>query len=65
MLENLNITGTVWSSIKRFLEEKHPDLVQKYMEIYSKDSFYWEIVKEEIKEYFEKEKLNYRMYFHH
>jgi len=65
MFENLNIKGTVWGSVKRFLEEKHPDLVQEYMQIYSKDSFYWEIFEEEIKEYCEKEKPDCRMYFHH
>ena len=64
MFENLNIAGTVWGSVKRFLEEKHPDLVQEYREIYS-DNVYWDIVEEEIKEFCEKEKLDCRMYFHH
>ncbi len=27
MFENLNVTGTVWGCIKRFLEYKHDDLV--------------------------------------
>mgnify|MGYP000935697812 CR=1 FL=1 len=79
--ENLNIAGTVWSSVKRFLEEKHPDLVQEYKEIYS-DNVYWEIVEgkrsfpeppkfsileveEEIKEFCRAESLDCRLYFHH
>lgn len=64
MFENLNITGTVWGSVKRFLEEKHPDLVQEYREIYS-DNVYWYVVGEEIKKFCNEEKLDCRMYFHH
>jgi DNA repair photolyase len=65
MFENLNVTGTVWGAVKLFLEEKHPDLTEKYKEIYSKDSMYWEIVEEEIIQHCKKENLECRMYFHH
>ncbi|MGF7117654.1 radical SAM protein [Methanobacterium oryzae] len=64
MFENLNITGTVWASVKRFLEQKHPDLVQEYKKIYS-DNIYWDIIEEEIIEFCKKEKLDCKMYFHH
>jgi DNA repair photolyase len=65
MFENLNITGTVWASVKHFLEEKYPDLTQKYREIYFRDNHYWEIVEEEIIEFCENENLECKIYFHH
>lgn len=65
MFENLNIKGTVWGSVKRFLETKYPDLVQEYKEIYSKDNIYWDIVEDEIISYCRKENLECKMYFHH
>lgn len=64
MFENLNITGTVWGSFKRFLKQNHPDLVQENKKIYS-DNIYWGIVEEEIKEFCRHEKHDCRMYFHH
>ncbi|MGZ7068317.1 MAG: radical SAM protein [Methanobacterium sp.] len=65
MLENLTVNGAVWGSVKRFLEEKHPNLIQKYREIYFEDDPYWEIVEEEIIQYCKNENLDCRMYFHH
>lgn len=65
MFENLNVTGTVWGCIKRFLEEKHPELTQKYREIYFKDNPYWEIIEDKIIEYCKKENLECKIYFHH
>ena len=65
MFENLNVTGTVWASVKHFLEEKYPDLTQKYREIYFGDNPYWEIVEEEIIEFCKNENLECKMYFHH
>lgn len=65
MFENLNVTGTIWGCVKRFLEDKHSDLVQEYREIYSSENPYWEIVEDEIVEFCKGEKLDCRMYFHH
>lgn len=64
MFENLNIAGTVWASLKHFLEQKHSNLVKEYRKIYS-DSIYWDIAEEEIKEYCNQENLDCRLYFHH
>lgn len=63
--ENLNIAGTVWGSVKRFLDKKHPELTIEYKEIYSKDSIYWEIVENEIRDFCKEKRLDCRMYFHH
>ncbi|WP_414469732.1 radical SAM protein [Methanobacterium sp. ACI-7] len=65
MFENLNVAGTVWGAVKRFLGDKHPDLVQEYKEIYSKNSIYWDVVEEEIIQYCKNESLEWKMYFHH
>ena len=65
MFENLNVTGTVWGNIKRFLEEKYPELTSKYREIYFEGNQYWEMVEEEIIQYCKNEKMECRMYFHH
>ena len=40
MFQNLNVKGTVWSSVKRFLEDKHPNLTSKYRKINFDDNFY-------------------------
>jgi DNA repair photolyase len=63
--ENLNVTGTVWGCVKRFLEDKYPDLTPEYREIYFTDNPYWEIVEKEIIEFCDKEKLDCRIHFHH
>lgn len=63
--ENLNVTGTVWGCVKAFLEDKYPDLVHEYREIYFHDNPYWEIVEQEIIEFCKGEKLDCRIHFHH
>ena len=65
MFENLNVTGIVWGSVKRFLEDKHPDLTSKYRKIYFDDNLYWEIIEEKIVQYCKNMNLECRMYFHH
>ncbi len=65
LFENLNITGTVWSSVKQWLETKHQDLLSEYREIYFRDNSYWELVENQITEYCIAEKLENRIYFHH
>lgn len=65
MLENLNIKGSVWNSIKIWLEQKHPELVQKYEEIYFTKNNYWDAVEKEIKTYCFDNKIEGRIYFHH
>lgn len=65
MFENLNISGRVWNSIKKWLVEKHPALRREYEEIYFSKSDYWDKVEEEIEQFCEKEGLDYKIYFHH
>jgi DNA repair photolyase len=63
--ENLNVRGLNWSHIKKWLEEKHPELLGKYEGIYFGKSDYWNRVEKEIKSYGKGNKLNFKIYFHH
>jgi len=63
--ENLNLYPSIQNEIYRFLRKNKPALIQKYKEIYTKDSDYWDSVEIEIREFCKKNKLSYRIYFHH
>lgn len=63
--ENLNVKGANRESIKQWLQDCHPDLIQKYNKIYSPQSNYWSRVEQEIKDYCEDKGLGYKIYFHH
>jgi DNA repair photolyase len=65
MFENLNITGTVWSSVKKWLEEKHYNLLEEYERIYFAKNNYWDKIEKEIKQFCLKQKLDFNIYFHH
>lgn len=65
MLENLNVRGSVWDSIKIWLKEKHPELLKKYEEIYFAKSGYWDEVEREIGNFCQENNIDCRIYFHH
>jgi DNA repair photolyase len=65
MFENLNVFGTVWDSVKIWLKEKHPNLLEKYEDIYFSKGSYWDEVEDEIKKFCIKEKIDFKIYFHH
>lgn len=65
MFENLNVAGSIWNFVKNWLEEKHPDLLEKYECIYFHKSDYWNKIEEEIKQFCEQQKVDYKIYFHH
>jgi DNA repair photolyase len=65
MFENLNVAGSVWGPVKRWLEIEHPELRDHYHDIYFGDSPYWEEVEQEIIDYCQKQGLEYQIYFHH
>lgn len=64
MLENLNVTGTVWDSVKKWLKEKHPDLLKSYERIYFAKSNYWDKVEDQIEQFCKNRKVKYKIYFH-
>lgn len=65
MLENLNVRGGIWESIKIWLANKHPELISQYEKIYFTKNNYWDNAEKEIKDFCQKEKIDARIYFHH
>lgn len=65
MFENLNVRGSIWNSIKEWLKEKHPELLENYRQIYFKKNDYWNKVENEIREFCKEQKIDGRIYFHH
>jgi DNA repair photolyase len=65
MFENLNIRGSVWDSVKKWLNKNHPELIEKYESIYFSKNDYWDKIEKEIKQFCKREKVNYKIYFHH
>ena len=64
LFENLNVKGIIWYSIEKWLKEEHPELLQKYIEIYSTKNNYWIDVKNEIESFCKEQKIDGRVYFH-
>ena len=65
MFENLNVSGSIWDSVKKWLQVKHSELLEKYECIYFSKSDYWDKVEEEIKQFCKDQKVDFRIYFHH
>lgn len=63
--ENLNLYPSVRDEIFNFLRKNRPKLEEKYKQIYSKNNNYWNIEENRIKEFCEKNKISYKIYFHH
>ena len=63
--ENLNIRATNWWDIKKWLRNSHPDLLEKYRQIYFTKNDYWDRIEEEIDNYGKKNHLNFTIYLHH
>jgi len=62
--ENLNFRPHNIPRIMKIIKEYYPNLLTKYKEI-QKDWSYWDILEDEIRDYCEKTKLNYKIAFHH
>lgn len=65
VFENLNIKGSVWKDISKWLKQKHPELYEKYIDIYFKTSDYWQREEAQISEYCIENEINHSIYFHH
>lgn len=64
--ENLNLYPSIWLNIQRWLKKYHHSLLNKFQEIYwGKESDYWDKMEKEIEDYGKKNKLNFKIYFHH
>lgn len=59
-LENLNLRGTFKPAIMKYIEDKHPDLLPLYKQIYGKnDKTYWKILEQKIESYTKENGLTY------
>ena len=59
-LENLNLRGSYKADILQYIQEKRPDLIHLYQEIYGQGSrLYWEALDGSIRSYAEKNGLEY------
>jgi DNA repair photolyase len=65
VFENLNVKGSVWQDIAKWLKQKHPELYEKYMDIYFKKSDYWQLEEAQISTYCLENGIKHRIYFHH
>ncbi|MDD3120086.1 MAG: radical SAM protein [Candidatus Gracilibacteria bacterium] len=65
IFENLNIKGSIWTSIKIFLQKYYPELLPKYEEIYFTKNDYWDKVEDDIKNFCGYYAIDHRIYFHH
>jgi len=65
MFENLNIKGSIWGSVKKWIQTKHPDLLEKYEKIYFSKNDYWDKMEEEINQFCIEQNIDYKIYFHH
>lgn len=65
LLENLNITGPIWSSVKKWLLKKHPELLKKYEKIYFSQNDYWKKVERKVSQFCQEQEVDCKIYFHH
>ena len=64
--ENLNLRGDYKTKILFYIQEKYPEFIDKYNDIYIKgNKQYWYDLAEEIKNYCESNNINYINYFYH
>ena len=63
--ENLNLYSSLRNNIYSWLKNHHPELAERYQEIYFTKNNYWNKVEKEIADYGRKNKLDFKIYFHH
>lgn len=65
MVENLNMKGTIFSSVINVIRENYPNLVDLYYHIQQKPDSYWNPIKSEIVTLSHKYQLPIKIYFDH
>ena len=63
--ENLNLYPSIKDKIYEFLKKNKPEIIDKYREIYSIKSDYWNVEEKRIKEFCRENEINCKIYFHH
>jgi DNA repair photolyase len=65
MFENLNLRGSMAGPVFEWLAKKHPELLRKFMEAYKPGNTYWDEIEKDLQNIGKKQKLDFRIYFHH
>jgi DNA repair photolyase len=64
--ENLNLRAGYKHRVLGLMEQKYPHLLSEYLDLFkNKNQAYWNNLEKEIVTYCKKEKIKYKMYFHH
>lgn len=63
--ENLNIYGSIWADIKKWLENNNKSYLYEYNKIKLLKKSYWDKLKNEIIDYCNLKKIKYKIYFYH
>lgn len=64
--ENLNLRGDYKTRILFYIQDKYPEFINEYNDIYIKENKqYWKELSKQIKEYCEDNKVKYINYFYH
>ena len=64
--ENLNLRGAYLPRVMSYIQDRHPNLIELYMQIYwSKNMEYWENLKSELTKYCIDNDVEYKFYFYH
>jgi DNA repair photolyase len=63
MFDRLNMKRSTWPPLRKWLREKHPELLPEYESIYFSRNDYWETLKEEIREFSRKEDIRFSLVF--
>jgi len=65
MFEDLNMYWSAAKNIYNWLEELHPELIEKYKIIFAKDSNYWKPVEQDIRNFCKENNIEGRIFFYH
>lgn len=63
MVDRLNTGGVIWSNVRRWLRNCHPDLLSQYDRIYTSGESYWRKVSNSIREFSASEGIDSRIFF--
>jgi hypothetical protein len=64
--ENLNLRGTYYKQVMKYIMDEHISLLPLYEQIYNQKNIqYWEVLEAEIRAWCTDNKIKYISYFYH
>lgn len=63
MVDSLNMRGAIWSNVRRWLRNCHPDLLSRYDRINTSGESYWRKVSDAVREFSTSEGIESRIFF--